>query len=159
MAWWGEKEGGGWFWADWAGIVGWYQQFCPVHKRDLFNLLLHQVFQSRGTIHSTIVYDYCVRLIWKSGALVLSMRVPFAAAVRHSYSRLLQVCWFFQISVKQGLELDWVGVPPHFKVVACYKLGNRHTLCRRFGQGIACVGPFGCRNQPTIEGFRVFGWS
>ena len=26
MAWWGEKEEGGWFWADWAGPVGWYQQ-------------------------------------------------------------------------------------------------------------------------------------
>ena len=32
MAWWGEDEEGGWFWADWAGPVGWYQQLSLVHK-------------------------------------------------------------------------------------------------------------------------------
>ena len=32
IAWWGEKEEGGWFWADWAGPVGWYQQSSLVHK-------------------------------------------------------------------------------------------------------------------------------
>ena len=32
MAWWSEKEEGGWFWADWAGPVGWYQQLSLVHK-------------------------------------------------------------------------------------------------------------------------------
>ena len=54
MAWWGEKEGGGWFWADWAGIVGWYQQFCPVHKRDFFNLLLHIKFFTEISLGSNI---------------------------------------------------------------------------------------------------------
>ena len=39
-----------------------------------------------------------------------------------------------------------------------YKLGNRHTLCMRFGKGIACVGPSGRRNLPTIKGFPAFGW-
>ena len=45
MAWWGEKEEGGWFWPSWAGPVCWYQHFWPVHKRDFFNLLLSQHFE------------------------------------------------------------------------------------------------------------------
>ena len=27
MAWWGEKEEGGWFWPNWSGPVCWYQHF------------------------------------------------------------------------------------------------------------------------------------
>ena len=34
------------------------------------------------------------------------------------------------------------------------KLGNRHMLCRRFGKGIACVGPSGRRNLPTIKVYQ-----
>ena len=34
------------------------------------------------------------------------------------------------------------------------KLGNRHTLCRRFGKGLACVGPSGRQNLPTIKVYQ-----
>ena len=34
------------------------------------------------------------------------------------------------------------------------KLGNRHTLCRRFGKGLACVGPSGCQNLPTKKVYQ-----
>ena len=36
----------------------------------------------------------------------------------------------------------------------CNKLGNRHTLCRRFGKGLACVGPSGRQNLPTIKVYQ-----
>ena len=34
------------------------------------------------------------------------------------------------------------------------QLGNRHTLCKRFGKGLACVGPSGRQNLPTIKVYQ-----
>ena len=44
----------------------------------------------------------------------------------------------------------WTAMPALIKVDEIIELGNRHTLCRRFGKGLACVGPSGRQNLPTI---------
>ena len=59
------------------------------------------------------------------------------------------------------LDIKWISISVslpqqardlHSVLVWCVlKLGNRHTLCRRFGKGLACVGPSGRQNLPTIE--------
>ena len=44
------------------------------------------------------------------------------------------------------------------RILIIKKLDNRHTLCNRFGKGIARVGPYGLQNLLTFKGFPAFGW-
>ena len=43
---------------------------------------------------------------------------------------------------------------PKRVIIFLKKLGNRHTLCRRFGKGLACVGPSSRQNLPTIKVYQ-----
>ena len=45
-------------------------------------------------------------------------------------------------------------ITAHHFATNILKLGNRHTLCRRFGKGLACVGPSGRQNLPTIKVYQ-----
>ena len=64
---------------------------------------------------------------------------------------------FFKLVIFTFLNWSWLLAPScpiygtiRYMTLEYIKLGNRHTLCRRFGKGLACVGPSGRRNLPTI---------